>query len=389
MIGRGTFLGGASALAAGALARSASAAFGDQAMNAVTTFGVVAPFTGDDLRLGEQIGNGVRAAIDQANLMRGPLDRVFAMRTFDDQNTLATAIVNAQFACDDASIACVIGHLSGTITDAVLRTYALAGMPIIVPAATFDRITSHNYPYVYRLTTKDSTEGRLAAKTFGAEVKPKQAVVLSQDGDYGYDVAIGAVQQLDADKIPVKAFTFSWDKADFAAIARQTVALAPDVVFLAGLARDMGPILPALRAAGYKGPFYASQGFFDQRTILKYGADAEGLTASSSMPPLALAPSAFRFLTDFESRYGQMSPLSAFSYAATQIAIAACRRVGAADRAAAARSLALPYAYDTIAGTFQFAPGGDPSDPNVYFYTVTGGKWKYAHAARPSTFVLK
>jgi branched-chain amino acid transport system substrate-binding protein len=389
MIGRGRFLGAASALAAATLARSANAAFGDQPLSAVTTLGVVAPLSGKDTRFGEQIGDGVRAAIDEANLMRGALDRVFLMRTFDDEGALATALVNAQFACDDASISVVIGHLSGTITDGALRTYALAGLPVIVPASSYDRITSHNYPYVYRLTTKDSTEGRLAAKTFTAQLKPRQAVVLCQDGDYGYDVALGAVQQLDADKVPQKAFTFPWDKADFAGVAKQTLALNPDVVFLAGLARDMGPIVHELRAAGYKGAFYASQGFFDPSTIARYGADAEGLTVSSSMPPLALAPAAFRLRTDYEMKYGQMTPLNAFAYAAAQIAIAACRRVSAGDRVAAARSLAMPYAYDTVVGTLQFSPTGDPLDPNVYFYTVADGKWKYDRAAHPSSFVLK
>ena len=389
MIGRGRFLGGASALAAGTLARSAGASLLDQNLAAVTTIGVVAPLTGKDLRFGEQIGDGVRAAIDDTNQRRGSLDRIFAMRTFDDENALATGIVNAQFACDDASITCVIGHLSGSITDVALRTYALAGLPVIVPASSFDRLTSHNYPYVYRLATKDSTEGRLAAKTFTAQLKPKQAVVLSQDGDYGYDVALGAVQQLDADKIPAKALSFPWDKADFAGVAQQTLALNPDVVFLAGIVRDMGPIVPALRAAGYKGAFYASQGFFDPLTASKYGADAEGLTVSSSMPPLAFAPAVFRLRTDYESKYGQITPLAAFSYAAAQIAIAACRRVGASNRAAAARSLAMPYAYDTMVGTMQFSPTGDPIDPNLYFYTLTGGAFKYARAAHPSTFVLK
>lgn len=389
MIGRGTFIGGASALAAGALAGPARAAFGDQSLAAVTTFGVVAPLTGNDLRFGEQIGDGVRAAIDEANRMRGSLDRIFALRTFNDENLLASGIVNAQFACDDASISCVIGHLSGSITDTALRTYSLAGMPVIVPASTLDRITSHNYPYVWRLTTKDSTEGRLAAKTFGALLKPRRAVVLSQDGDYGYDVAAGAMQQLDADKIPAKAFAFHWEKADFAAVAKGTLEIDPDVVFLAGTARDMGPIVHELRAAGYKGALYASQGFFDQQTIAKYGAQAEGLTVSSSMPPLALAPAAFRIRTDFETKYGQMTPLCAFSYAAAQMAIAACRRVGASNRAAAARALAMPYAYDTVVGTLQFSPTGDPLDPNVYFYAVTEGKWKYVRSAHPSTFVLK
>jgi branched-chain amino acid transport system substrate-binding protein len=389
MIGRGRFLGGATAFAAGVAARAASASFGDQPLAAVTMIGVAGPFTGKDLGYGEQIANGVRAATDDANRLRGSLDRLFQIKTFDDENTIASGIVNAQFACDNPSIACVIGHLSGTVTDAALRTYAPAGMPLIVPTATLDKITSHNYPYVWRLTTKDSSEGRLAAKTFSAVLKPQQAVVLYQNGDYGFEVASGAVEELDLGKVPTKHIMIPWDKPNFPDAAKETLAATPDVVFLAGTARDLGPMLHELRAAGYKGPFYASQGFFDPQTIAKYGRDAEGLTVSSSMPPLALAPSVFRIRTDFEAKYGRMTPLSTFGYAAAQIAIAACRRVGAGDRAGAARGLRVPFPYDTVVGPMQFLPTGDPVDPNVYFYSVTGGDWKYVRAAHPSSFVLK
>jgi len=387
VIARRVFVAGtAAALAAGT--QPARAALGDS-FTATTTLGVIGPFSGKELRLGEQLANGVRQAIDDANRIRGGLDRAFAMRTFDDENLLAAGIVTAQFSIDDPNVACVIGHLSGRVTDGARRVYLNSRMPLIVPASSYDRITAHGATGVYRLPTKDSIEGQLAAKFVGSTAKPKLVAVLSQDGDYGYDVAVGFQQQADADKLAVKQFVFSWEKPNFGAVAKDVLTSKPDAVFLAGLARDMGPIVHELRAGGYQGPLFGSNGFFDALTTDTYGADTASLTASASMPPLAIVPTPFRVRGDFERRYGAMTPLSAFGYAAAQIAIAAARRSGAADRLSLARALVLPIAYATVVGPSQFGPTGDPLDPNASFYTVADKKWKSIRAAHPSAFILK
>ena len=86
MIPRRTFLGGAAALGAVAAARPAAAIPPVQTPYAATaTIGVCGPFSGDDIRIGEDIGNGVRQACDDANRMRGSLDKIYQMQTFDDQ----------------------------------------------------------------------------------------------------------------------------------------------------------------------------------------------------------------------------------------------------------------------------------------------------------------
>ncbi len=390
-VSRRDLLAGAGALvcAAAATTRPARAVYGDSPMSGQVTLGVVAPFTGDDIRQGEQIGNGVRAAVDDANVLRGSFDRLFTMRTFDDQNLLATGLVNAQFACDDPTILAVIGHLSGRITEAALQTYVNAKMPIICPVSTYDRLTAHGYGNIVRLTAKDSTEGRLAARYVNAKLKPKSAAVLTQDGDYGADVADAFQGEMLSDKIKSTELQFSWDKPDFAAVTKATLAAAPDVVFLAGLTKDMGPIVPRLRAAGYAGAFYGSQGFFDPQTIDKYGKDVEGLVISTSMPPLALAPGAFRIKQDFERKYGAMTPIATFSYAAAQIVIEIVKRTGAADRIAIERTLDTTTTFDTLIGPISFANNGDPQNPNLYFYKVTNGAWRYVGSAYPSSFVVK
>jgi branched-chain amino acid transport system substrate-binding protein len=389
LIDRRRLLAGGAAAGLGLAARPAQAAFGDTSLAATVTIGVVAPFTGDAIRLGEQIGDGVRGAVDAANQARGALDKIYQVRTFDDQNALATGIVAAQFACDDASVVAVIGHLSGRITDAALQTYVNNRMPLLVPVSTYDRITAHGYGGIVRLTVKDSTEGHLAARYVNGSVKPKSVAVLYQDGDYGVDVASGFADQMGGDKVTCKVVGFSWSKPDFAAAAQAAVAATPDAVYLAGLVKDMGGIIPALHDAGYNGPFFASQGFFDSATIAKYQTLVEGLTISTSMPPLQFAPTAYRYLVDYQQHYGAMTPLAAFAFAAAQVVIAIVRRTGATDRIALGRSLTFGTAYDTVVGTLAFQSDGDPQDPDIYLYAVKNGAWKYVQAAHPSAFVVK
>jgi branched-chain amino acid transport system substrate-binding protein len=387
---RSNFLATGAAFAGGvALPMPARAAFGDTPVAGTVTVAVVAPFTGDDIRLGEQIGNGVRAALDDSNNLRGALDRAYTMRTFDDQNLLASGLVNAEFACDDATIVAVIGHLSGRITEAALPTYLKNQMPVICPASTYDRLTAHGYGNIVRLTAKDSTEGRAAARYVKKTATPSSVAVLYQDGDYGADVADGFTDQMAGDKLKATAVGFSWDKPNFPTVTKTVLDSKPDAIFLAGIPKDMGPVVPQLRGAGYTGPFFASQGFFDPLTLQKYAVELEGLTISTSMPPLAIAPGAFRIKGDYERRYGPMTPLAAFSYAAAQIFISVVRRTGSQDRLAVARALDVSSTFDTVVGPISFQNDGDPQNPNVYFYRIVNGAWKYVASSYPSSYVVK
>jgi branched-chain amino acid transport system substrate-binding protein len=388
LLNRRSFIAGSAACAAGALAAPARAAFNDTFIS-TATIGVVGPFSGDAAKLGEQIGNGVRSAINDANLIRGAMDRVYAMRTFDDQNLLANGLITAQYAVDDGSIDVAIGHLKGTITEQALQTYVNGHLPLIIPASTYDRLTTHGYGGVLRLETKDSTEGNLGGSVVMQRVKPKSSVVLYQDGDYGIDVAAGYHDRMLKEKVDSKALRFPFDKPDYPAVSKAALSGNPDIIYLAGTAHDMGPMIKQLRADGYTGPLYASQGMFDGTILEKYKDVAGELLISSSFPPLNLAPSTFHIRQNFEQKYGPMTPLAVFGYAAAQIAIAAIKRGAAADRLAAARALNYATEYDTIVGPVTFLGTGDPQDPNIYFYTIKDGKWLYVQAAHRSSFVLK
>jgi ABC-type branched-subunit amino acid transport system substrate-binding protein len=228
----------------------------------------------------------------------------------------------------------------------------------------------------------------LFARTVIDQFKPKLPYVFVQDADYGADVANGFIDAMTSRKIGVQYQQFAYAGADFGKVVDTALTVQPDYVFLAGVVGDMGPILGVLRAKGYTGPIGASQGFFDPGT-LKLGEAAEGITVSTSMPYLPLAPSTVVARDEFETHSGRMDAYAAFGYAAAQLIIAAVQRSNATARNAVVTAIAQGVPIDTMVGTYSFTPFGDALQPQIYYYAVRKGAFAYLHQAHPSGFMIK
>ncbi len=349
---------------------------------------LVAPLSGSAKPIGMRLSAGVQACIQYNNELAGSLQRTYAMRPFDDQNTAANALIQSSFATGDSSVVAAIGHLSSDATLQGIQNYGPAQVPLIVPLSTDDRITATQYRNVFRLPTKDSFEGQLFARTVIAQYKPKLAYVFVQDADYGADVANGFLAAMKAQNTQAQYQQFAYDHPDFAAVVDKALVAGPDYVFLAGIVGDMGPIVGMLRTKGYTGPIGASQGFFDGGA-LKLGPASDGMMVSTSMPYLPFAPATVRWVQDFQQHWGQMDAFAAFGYAATQIIINAVTATGSTNRAVLVRQIAQGTPIDTMTGTYSFTAFGDPLQPQIYYYTLKDGKFTYLKQAHPSTFMLK
>jgi branched-chain amino acid transport system substrate-binding protein len=384
---RRTFLAsGAAAAAAAATTRSARAQL-NQGFQQQLNIGINVPTSGQYAAAGREIIDGVQAAIFETNQYGGTFSSAFAFRIFDDMDALAQSIMNVQFAASDPTVIALVGGVDGPLISAALPTYSNQQMALLVPGSTTDSVTERGYTNVFRLPTKDSTEGQLYAKFVIAREHPKSALAVTQDGDYGYDVAQGFLNQAKASKLDSDAYVFPAEKSDYASAAKRIMTKNPDHIYLCGETGAMGPLIPALRAAGYKGKFGASEGFYNVLTTQKYADDFTGGYISTSFPPLERAPDVANILNDFRSRY-PVTSLSAFAYAAAQIIISAVRRTGATNRLATLSALRSPTAYNTLVGQFQFNVTGDSIDPNLYFYTVADGKFKFIAPSHASVFLL-
>jgi branched-chain amino acid transport system substrate-binding protein len=274
------------------------------------------------------------------------------------------------------------------MTLAALSRYANQGLALVIPTVTADAVTKRGYHNVYRLPARDSAAGRLFASTALEGKRGVAALAVAFDGDYGYDVARGFVDQAKADGHPSDMVLFPLDKTDPAAAARTVLDREPGFVFLAGKTTELGPVAEALRLARYTGDFGASDGFFNLDTITKYATTLAGAYVASPMPPLDKVPSAIQLVSDFQREVSQITAFSAFGYAAAQLIIAAVQRANATNKFGLLHSLQSGGTFTTLVGQFAFNISGDPLIPNIYLYTIANDGFKYARPAIRTGFIL-
>ncbi len=388
------FLAAAGAVAASGLARPACAQvippiqpINPQFLQQLT-IAVNVTLSGELQKYGQEIVKGVQAAVDEANRFSAPISHVWGMRPLDDRNDPGLAASNANVAAADSTVIGVIGNLTAAMTLASLSRYANMGFALIVPTVTADAVTQRGYHNVYRLPAKDSTSGGLFAGAVLEHRRNARVVAVAYDGDYGYDVARGFVQTAQNSRHQADLLLFPLNKTDPAEAARTVFDRSPEYVFLGGKTAQLGPIAEALRLAGYKGDFGASDGFYNMDTIANYGKTLDGADIASSLPPLERIPSALQLLTDFEREVTQITAFSAYGYAAAQVIMSAQQRVAATTRRTLLTSLQTGGTFTTLVGQYGFNISGDPLIPNIFLYTVGKDGFKFSRPAVRTGFVF-
>lgn len=352
------------------------------------TLGVNVPLSGPLAAYGRDVVSGVQAAADETNRFNATLRQAFGVRSFDDRNDPQTAVTNVSIAQADPSIIGMIGNLTAATTLGALASYANANFGVIVPTVTTDSITERNYRNVYRLATKDSTEGQLAAQTLLPSHARGPAVAVTMSGDYGPDLADGFVRAAKSARYDSQVVTLDAKSLDPALAARTVLALKPAHIFLAGRPADLGPVVEAIRLTGFTGVFSCGDGFYTQTTLNTYQKALDGAMVASSMPPLNKIPSAFQLLLDLQHEVSAITAFTAYGYAAAQIIISASQRTNATTRFTLLNTLQVFGSYNTLVGQFSFNFNGDATIPNVYFYRIGKDGFTYQFPAVRTGYVL-
>ncbi len=349
--------------------------------------GVNVPLTGPLAQYGSQIVKGAQACVDETNRFTPSQTRYWGLRPFDDQNNSTVASSNVFVAASDPTVMGMIGNLTVDTTLAALPQYANANFAIVVPSVTADVITKRGFRNVFRLPTKDSSEGQL----FSRSVLPKHStatlIAVTMKGDYGADVASGLVAQATADKHDADTITVD-PTNDPDNIAARIIKRNATLVFLAGKPTSLGPIAKALRKQGYKGDFGASDAFFTGAVIDPFGDALDGALVASSTPPIDRIPSMNQLVRDFQGEVGGIDAFEAFGYAAAQLIIQAAGRVNAKDRFALLTQMQQGGAYNLLVGQYAFNFSGDATLPNIYLYKLTPKGFTFEKSAVPSGFVV-
>lgn len=350
-----------------------------------STIGVSAPLSGTYGAFGEQIVAGVQAAIGAYNRVAMQMTGTFGIRALDDSDRGVLAVSNAQIFSGDPSIVAVIGSLTQETTLAMLPQCDNLGLTCMVPTVTRDALTRRGYRSVFRLATPDSAAGRLSAHRIDMNLHPKSVIVLARDDGYGLDLARAYAAQSKADHVATTLTLLPRTQVPDAVPAQQVLATTPDIIYVAGTSADLGPLLPMLAQAGFKGRFVLSDGFYDMQSLKLYAPQLADAWVATPMPPLDRISGSNIDFQYLQASAGSVSAISAFAYAAAQIVISVASRLGAVSRFAVLQGMRTTGSFNTLVGPYSFDVNGDPIDPNEYFYKAAGGRFVYRTAARPST----
>ena len=352
------------------------------------TIAVNVPLSGIYAAYGADVVSGVKAAIDENNLLTNVSQIVYGTRPLDDQNSGAISTANASIAAGDPTVIGIVGNLTADVTIATLPQYANTGFAVVVPSVTANALTERGYHNIFRLPTKDLVAGQLFASTIFRKQPSALAFAVTTDGSYGPDVARGFIQQARADRRQVDTVTLPLAALDFPSAAKAIVQRSPDYLFLCGKFAELGPIIPALAAAGYNGAYGLSDGFYTTDTLTKYGPQLGNAIAYSSLPPLDRIPSMFQQLLDLRREVTNINALIAYGYAAAQVIIQAASRTGAITRFSLLTAMQTSGSFTTLVGPYSFNVYGDPLIPNLYFFKIAGTQFSYLEPAVHNGFIV-
>ncbi|MGN6484049.1 MAG: ABC transporter substrate-binding protein, partial [Thermomicrobiales bacterium] len=219
---------------------------------------VVAPMSGENGAIGEEVANAATIARDDFNATasRGPrMELVF----FDDQNDAEQATAIARQIVDDKRFVGVIGHGSSTTSLAAAPIYQAAGIPAITGEATIDELTQ--YPDYFRTIFTNSTEATILADYIPNVLVQKQVSIIAGTSDYEASLASEFAKAFATKGTITHTWTITDDRTGSVAGIVNEMKSAKDIgmVFLVTTNANGYEMVVQMRRAGLNPPLIGSE----------------------------------------------------------------------------------------------------------------------------------
>ncbi|HVX68525.1 MAG TPA: branched-chain amino acid ABC transporter substrate-binding protein [Mycobacteriales bacterium] len=369
----------AAVTAAGCGSSSSGGSSGSTTSSKSYTIACQGPLTGDNAALGINICDGAKLAIDQANA-KGDLPYTLKYLGVDDQGSPDKAPAASQSEVSNSSVVAVVGPAFSGATQASEKNFADAGLVSVTASATLPTLTdaANGFTTFYRAIGTDSSQGAGAADYLTKKLGAKS--VYSIDDAEAYGQGLAKVLEGALKSAGVSVTHDSLPQGTKPGPEASKVAQAnPDAVYYSGYYADGGPLLKALRSAGYKGTFMSDDGVKDPNFIKLAGAaNAEGtyFTCPCSDPSKAAD-----FFTAYKAAFNQEAgTYSAEAYDVANAIITAMKGLGSDITRSALASAVADVNYDGITKTVAFGSDHELKSTTVYLYQVENGAIKYLGA---------
>lgn len=268
---------------------------------------------------------------DVINTDGGLLGRKVQVLEYDNQSTVLGSRAAAKKAIADG-VVCVIGPLWSSHAMGMAPVCQEAKVPMITPSATNPDVT-HIGDYIFRTCFTDAFQGVVMANFARRDLHAQTAAVMHQAGDtysIGLSEAFTAQFKSQNGRVLLESPYLKGD-TDYSDAVAKLKQLRPDVVFIAGYAREAAFMIRQSRKKGIEATFLGGDGWGVQLHV--YGGEAVVGGYKSDHWHAASRNSLSRalILDHGKTAYQQMAPVdaaAALTYDAASVFVNAVRRAG-------------------------------------------------------------
>ena len=261
------------------------------------------------------------------------------------------------------------------------------GLAMISGSATGDQLTDGKTlgkGYFFRVVPNNTVQAKLGVKYMLTKIgvaKGNKVMVVDDAEAYAIGIADAAEAGLKAAGVTVDRESQDQKNTDYSSLAQKAVAQGVKVVYAPNqIASDSQLFAQQLKAAGYHGAFFATDGSYDSTSFTFPGA-----YVSFFATDIYQLASVHSIVHDFAAKYGKTTPFGAPSWVAAQViaeAISTSCTDGKTSRAEVRKDIAKVSLPTSLLGhAIKFTPNGDVATGGVTVFQIQpNGTYKLVSA---------
>jgi branched-chain amino acid transport system substrate-binding protein len=337
--------------------------------------GTMSPLTGPYAADGNDIANGVRAAVAVFEAEGGipGYDKIEVLpqdTACDPRQAVAAAnkLINEK-------VVGVIGAYCSSSTIPASEALAEEDIPMITPASTNEKVTERGLPYMFRMCGRDDDQSKIAGAFIKQYLKAKTVYIVDDKTTYSQGLAENVAKVLQADGINVVAHDHvnQGDK-DFSAVLTKIKAANPDVFYMS-LQNSATGSLMAIQAKrfGLKCKIVSQDAVYHPQFIEIAKDAAEGTYLTFGYTDKN-TPTYKRYLEKYSTMFGEPGAYSGYAYDGAMVLLTAIKNAKSTDPAKIKAEI-MKMDVDGATKHIKFRENGD-SGSDYVIWTVEGGKFK-------------
>lgn len=348
--------------------------------------GFAGPMTGDYSAFGIDISNAGLLAVEDAGEFEG---FSFELLVEDTQGSGEGGASVANLFVSDPDVVAISGHTFSGSAAAAIPIYNQARLPMLSASATRSDLTGGDQDVFNRIPFTDDIQGTFAAEYLFNNLGVTRLAVMHDGDAYGKGLAEKVQEVFTSLGGNVVAFTaITPAETDYSAVLNDIGANDPQAIFFGGYYAEAAIIAKDMPVAGLSDVIlFSDDGTFGLSFIELAGANAEGVYATSAIPPGSSAKADFD--AKYQAAYGeQAGALSTFTWHGYDVVSALISAIKSVAIVGEDGNLYIPRealvdavnglnGYQGLTGEITCA-GGECNTAGPTFLIVENGEWVLA-----------